>query len=105
MKSLTLGLMSEAIRTAWGMPKRSSAWLSDSHPLQCEITSNGLPSAKMWLRCFAADAAALALGDAAHAAALALGGAAALALGDAAGAAARFPFAVIARVGTEARDR
>ena len=94
MKSLTLGLMSEAIRTAWGMPKRSSAWLSDSHPLQCEITSNGLPSAKMWLRFFAADAAALALGDAA-----------ALALGDAAGAAARFPFAVIARVGPEARDR
>ena len=70
----------------WGMPKRSSAWLSDSHPLQCEITSNGLPSAKMWLRFFAADAAALALGDAA-------------------GAAARFPFAVMARVGPEARDR
>ena len=76
------------------MPKRSSAWLSDSHPLQCEITYNGLPSAKMWLSFCAADAAALALGDAAG-----------LALRDAAGAAARFPFAVMARVGPEARDR
>ena len=47
MNALTVGLLSEAIRTACGMPSLSSAWLSDIHPLQCEITSNGLPSAKM----------------------------------------------------------